>query len=103
VNDERFLSKRGCFSMRDIPLHEVITAHTDALAAHAAEFLPMIRYLLLLGEGPVTPERLASAMRWTPTEVEAFLRSAGLMVDADGHVQTVAGRGVPSIPCCFPC
>ena len=49
--------------MRDIPLHDVITAHTDLLEARAEGFLPMIRYLLLLSEGPVTPERLASALR----------------------------------------
>ena len=47
-------------------LHEIITAHTDALAAHSEEFLPTIRLLLLMGAGPVSPERLATAMRWTP-------------------------------------
>jgi hypothetical protein len=44
----------------------------------------MICYLLLLGDGPVTPERLATAMRWPLVGAEAFLRSAGLVLDAEG-------------------
>src|SRR5690348_8093608 len=79
--------------MRDIPLHVIITAHTDLLAAQAKEFLPMIRLLLLLGEGPISTERLAAMMQWTPAEAEAFLHAAGLVVDAEGQVQTVAGAG----------
>ena len=79
--------------MRTIPLHEIITAHTDALAAHFEEFLPMIRLLLLLRAGPVSPEQLATAMNWTASEVEAFLPASGLVVDADGHIQIVAGSG----------
>ncbi len=74
-------------------LHEIITAHTDALAAHSEEFLPTIRLLLLQGAGPVSPERLATAMHWTPLEVEAFLHSSGLVVDADGDIQMGAGSG----------
>ncbi len=88
--------------MRDIPLHEIITAHTDALAANAEGFLPMIRYLLLLGEGPVTPERLATAMQWTPADAEAFLRSAGLVVDTEGTIHPVAGAGCALDTLLFP-
>ncbi len=57
--------------MRDIPLQDIITVHTDALAAHAEEFFPTIHLLLLQGSGPVSPERLANAMHWTCSEVEA--------------------------------
>ena len=74
-------------------LHEIITAHTDALAVHAEEFLPTIRLLLLQGAGPVSPERLATTMHWTPLEVEAFLHSSGLMIDAEGDIQIGAGSG----------
>jgi len=74
-------------------LHEIITAHTDALAVHAEEFLPTIRLLLLQGAGPVSPERLATAMRWTTLEVEAFLHSSGLVVGDEGNIQMGAGTG----------
>jgi alkylmercury lyase len=89
-------------SMRDMPLREVNTAHTDVLAAHAEEFLPTIRYLLLQGEGPVTPERLATAQRWTPAEVETVLRSADLSVDAEGAIQPMAGSGCALDTLLFP-
>src|SRR5712691_7695990 len=79
--------------MLDIPLQEVITAHTDALAASASGFLPMIRFLLLQSSGPVSPDRLATAMHWTPSEVEAFLHASGLVIDDRGNIQTVAGSG----------
>lgn len=79
--------------MRDIPLQEIILAHTDSLAAHAEGFLPTIRFLLLQGSGPVSPEQLATAMHWTPSEVEVFLHSSGHVVDAEGNIQTVAGSG----------
>jgi Alkylmercury lyase len=79
--------------MRELSLHDIIAAHTVALAAHADEFLPMIRYLLLLGEGPVTPERLASALRWTRPQAEAFLQASGLAVDDEGDLQLVANAG----------
>jgi len=79
--------------MLDIPLQEIIIAHTDALAAHAEEFLPTIRLLLLQGSGPVSPAQLATAMHWTPSQVETFLYSSGLVVDAEGHIQTGAGSG----------
>src|SRR5437879_10446435 len=79
--------------MRTIPLQEIITAHIDTLAAHLGEFLPMIRLLLLLREGPVSPEHLATAMHWTASEVEAFLQASGLVVDADGHIQMGAESG----------
>ena len=81
--------------MLDIPFQEVITAHTDALAASspASGFLPMIRFLLLQSSGPVSPDRLATAMHWTPSEVEAFLHASGLVLDDRGNIQTVAGSG----------
>ncbi len=79
--------------MVNIPLQEVITAHTDALAAPASGFLPMIRFLLLQSSGPVSPDRLATAMHWTPSEVEAFLHASGLVIDDRGTIQTVAGSG----------
>ena len=64
--------------MRDIPLQDIITVHTDALAAHAEEFFPTIHLLLLQGSGPVSPERLANAMHWTRSEVEALEDAAHL-------------------------
>lgn len=79
--------------MLDIPLQDIIIAHTDALAARAEEFLPTIRLLLLQGSGPVSPERFANAMHATPSEVEAFLRSSGRAVDDRGNIQTMAGFG----------
>jgi hypothetical protein len=79
--------------MLDIPLQEIIIAHTNALAAHAQEFLPTIRLLLLQGSGPVSPDRLATAMHWTPSEEEAFLHASGLVIDDRGTIQTVAGSG----------
>jgi alkylmercury lyase len=79
--------------MRELPLQDIVTAHTDALVAHAEEFLPMIRYLLLLGDGPVTPERLASVLRWTPPQAEAFLQASGLTVDDEGDLQMWDGAG----------
>jgi len=79
--------------MLDIPLQEVITAHTDALAAPASGFLPMIRFLFLQRSGPVSPDRLATAMHWTPSEGEAFLHASGLVLDDRGTIQTVAGSG----------
>ena len=66
--------------MLDISLQEIITAHTDALAAHAEEFLPLIRLLLLLGKGPVSRE-----------EIEAFVQSAHLVVDIDGTIHLAPG------------
>ncbi len=79
--------------MSQLTLQEIITAHTDALAAHSEEFLPMIRFLLLQGAGPVSPERLATGMHWTPSEVETFLHASGLVVDAEGNIQVGAGSG----------
>jgi len=79
--------------MRDLPLQEIITAHLDALAAHVQEFLPMIRLLLLLDEGPISPERFANVLHWTASEVEAFLSQSGLVIDPEGHIQTVVGAG----------
>lgn len=79
--------------MRDIPLQDIIIAHTDALAAHAGEFLPTIRLLLLQGSGPVSPELLANAMHTTHSEVEVFLHSSGRVLDASGNIQMMAGSG----------
>ena len=79
--------------MVDIPLQDIITAHTDALAAHAEEFLPMIRLLLLLGKGSVSREQLATAMRLSREEVEAFVQSAHLVVDMDGTLHLAPFRG----------
>ncbi len=77
--------------MLDIPLQEIITAHTDSLAAHAEEYLPLIRLLLLLGEGPVSPERLATAMHSTRAEIEAFLQLSDFVVDPSGHIHLSPG------------
>ncbi len=79
--------------MFDIPLQEVITAHIEALAAHAQEFLPTIRQLLLQGSGPVSPERFANATHPPPSEVEAFLHTSGHVVDDRGTIETTAGAG----------
>lgn len=89
--------------MRELPLHDIIAAHTDALAAHADEFLPMIRFLLLLGEqGRVTPDRLAAALHTTPTEAEAFIRSSGLVFDAKGEMHPAPGAGCALDRLLFP-
>ena len=77
--------------MLDISLQEIITAHTDALAAHAEEFLPLIRLLLLLDKGPVSRERLATAMRLSREEVEVFLQSSHLVVDPSGNMHLSPG------------
>jgi alkylmercury lyase-like protein len=53
----------------------------------------MIRYLLFLGDGPVTPERLVTEMRWTAAEGGAFFQVADLLIDAEGTIQTVAWAG----------
>lgn len=79
--------------MSPLTLQEIITAHTDALAAHAEGFLPVIRLLLLQGAGPVPPERLATAMHWTPLEGEAWRNASGLVVDTEGNIQVRAGSG----------
>lgn len=79
--------------MVDIPLQEVITAHIEALAAHAQEFLPTIRQLLLQGSGPVSPECFANATHTTPSEGEAFLHASGRVVYERGTLQTTTGAG----------
>ena len=77
----------------------------------------MIRLLLLLGKGSVSREQLATAMRLSREEVEAFVQSAHLVVDMDGtlhlaprpHQIQLDGEepsrwlGVLLTPCCFPC
>jgi alkylmercury lyase len=78
--------------MRDIPSQDIITAHTDtATSNQLEEFLPLLRFLLLRGSGPVTPERLATALRCTPAEVEALLPSSGLVVGSDGCIHMTPG------------
>jgi alkylmercury lyase len=73
--------------MVQIPLQEIITAHTDALAHHYEEFVLLIRLLRLLGEETsVSPEQLATATHHTRAEVEAFLQSTDLVVCRDGSI-----------------
>lgn len=79
--------------MQDISLQDIIKAHTDVFSAHAQEFLPMICFLLLHREGPVSPERLATAMHWTRAEVEAFLHASGLVVNDHRTIQIMPGGG----------
>jgi len=79
--------------MKDLSLQDIIVAHTRTLANHLEEFLPLIRLLLLLGEGPVSPEQVATTVHWTPQQVEEILQTWGLVVDAEGTLQTVAGAG----------
>ncbi len=79
--------------MQELPLQDIIKAHTDGLWAHAQEFLPMIRFFLLYREGPVSPERLATTMQWVPSEMEAFLNASGLIVNDHGLIQPVVGGG----------
>lgn len=78
--------------MRDIPLQDIITAHTAAAATDQFdEFLPLVRFLRLRGSGPVALERLATALRRSPTEVEALLQSSGLVVGPDGNIHLPPG------------
>jgi len=79
--------------MSPLTLQEIVTVHTDALATHAEGFLPIIRLLLLQGAGPVSPERLATAMQWTPQQVEAFVHDNDLTIDDRDHIQIVPGSG----------
>src|SRR6266702_3570103 len=79
--------------MSQLTLQEIVTAHTDALAAHSEGFLPTIRLLLLQGAGPVSPSRLATAMQWTPQQVEAFVHDNDLAIDDRCHIQIVPGSG----------
>lgn len=53
----------------------------------------MIRLLLLLGEGPVSPERLATVMHWKSSQAEALLQAGGFVTDDEGNIQIVAGAG----------
>ena len=89
--------------MSQLTLQEIITAHTDALAAHSEGFLPTIRLLLLQGAGPVSPSRLATAMQWTPQQVEAFVHDNNLAIDDRGHITRVeaaaSARWARSAPC----
>ena len=73
--------------MVQIPLQEIITAHTDALTYHYEEFVLLIRLLRLLGEETsVSPEHLATTMHHTREEIEAFLQSTNLVVCRDGTI-----------------
>lgn len=92
-NDETLLLRYKCLdketvSMRDIPLQDIITAHTDAVAANQEGFLLLIRLLQLLAEGnPVSLEQLATATHRTRSEIEAFLQSTDLVVDHDESIE----------------
>jgi alkylmercury lyase len=88
--------------MEDLSLQDIIAAHTKALADHLEEFLPLIRLLRLLSEGPVSPEHVATAMHWTPQQVEEVLQAWGRVVDAKGTIQTVAGAGCALDTLLFP-
>ena len=78
--------------MVDIPLQEIITAHTDALEANYEGFLPLIRLLQLVGEGAsVSPEQLATATHLTSEEIEAFLQSTDLVADRGGSIDLSPG------------
>jgi len=79
--------------MQDLSLQEMITAHTALLVKYLEEFLPLIRLLRFLGKGPVSPEQMATMMYGAPPQVEAMLHLWGLVVDAKGAIQTVAGAG----------
>jgi hypothetical protein len=88
--------------MQDLSLQEMITAHTALLAKHLEEFLPLIRLLRLLGKGPVSPEEVATMMHGKPQQVEELLHLWGLVVDAEGAMQTVAGSGCALDTLLFP-
>lgn len=73
--------------MLQIPMQEIITAHTDTLSNHYEEFVLLIRLLRLLGEETsVSPEHLATATHHTRAEVEAILQSTDLVVCRDGTI-----------------
>jgi alkylmercury lyase len=96
-NDETPLLSYRCidkerFPMRDIPLQDVITAHTgNAASDQLEEFLPLARFLLLRGSGPVSPERLATALHCPRAEVGALLQSSGLVIGPDGYIHLAPG------------
>jgi alkylmercury lyase len=78
--------------MRDIPLQDIIAAHTDTVDTNQLEeFLPAIQFLLLRGSGPVTPLRLAAALHRTRAQVEMLLPSSGLVVGPDGNIHLPPG------------
>jgi hypothetical protein len=78
--------------MRDIPLQDIITAHTTITATdQLEEFLPLVQFLHLRGSGPVTPLRLAPAMHLSPAEMETLLQSSGLAVGLDGSLHLPRG------------
>ena len=79
--------------MKGLSLPDIIAAHTRTLVDHLEEFLPLIRLLLLLGEGPISLEQVATMMHWTPQQVEEILQVWGLVVDAEGVMQTGASAG----------
>ena len=77
--------------MEDLLLQDIIAAHTRALANHLEEFLPLIRLLRLLDEGPVSHEHVVTMMHWTPQQVEEILQASGFVVDATAHLaRTIA-------------
>jgi alkylmercury lyase len=78
--------------MRDLPLQDIITAHTTITATgQLEEFLPLVQFLRLRGSGPVSPERLATVMHFSPAEMETRLQSSGLMVGHDGFLHLPPG------------
>jgi hypothetical protein len=78
--------------MRDIPLQDIIAAHTDTSdTGQLEEFLPQLRFLRLRGSGPVTPEQLATALRLPRAEVEALFLSSGLVLGPDGNIHLPPG------------
>jgi hypothetical protein len=80
------------FLMRDIPLQDIIAAHTDIASTNQMdEFLPLVQFLRLRGSGPVTPLRLATVLCLSPAEVEALLPSSGLVFGPDGSIHLPPG------------
>jgi hypothetical protein len=88
--------------MESLSLQDIIAAHTKMLVDHLEEFLPLIHLLLLLGEGPVSPEQVAARMHGTTQQVEEILQTWSLVVDADGAMQMVAGAGCALDRLLFP-
>lgn len=80
--------------MREIPWQAVLTAHADTVSSNSKfleELSPLVQFLRLRGSGPVPPLRLATALRLSPTEMEARLPSSILVVGPDGNIHTAPG------------
>lgn len=87
---------------KDLSLQDIIAVHTRTLADHLEEFLPLIRLLRLVGEGPISLEQVATRMHGTPQQVTELLQASGLVVDAEGAIQTVTGTGCALDTLLFP-